>query len=379
MNFTSNQQKIFRYSILIIILLAFTGLAINHFILGGGQSPSVDALCPFGGIESAYTYATTGNLVPRIMLSSMILAIGVLLSVIIFRRGFCGWVCPFGTIQELLGFITKRKFEPSKKLDRYLKYLKYLVLIAILVGTAITGTLVFRNYDPFITFFHFGEGVLWGQAETTGVYIVFSILIIILIASIFIERFWCRYLCPLGATMAPISKIGLTQIKRDNNTCIDCKACDKVCPVRVEVSTVDHVKDSECINCMECVRVCPKKSLSIKVGKKKDISIMTYAIAVIVLILAVIIASKVAGVWQSIPQSTVQNTDGTANVDNIRGWMPLGNVSESANISIATIIKDFNLPSGIDPNTPLKEIATKYNVTFDTETFKEYLKTKISK
>jgi polyferredoxin len=377
MNVTKNQQKLFRYSVLILLLLIFTTFAIRHFILGGGQSPSVDALCPFGGIESAYTYIATGNLVPRIMLSSMILAIGVLISVVIFRRGFCGWICPFGTIQELLGKITKKKIEIPEKWDKYLKYLKYFVLIAIIIGTAVTGTLIFRNYDPFITFFHFGEGVLWGEAETTGTYIVFGILVFVLIASIFIERFWCRYRCPLGATMAPLSKIGITKIERDSKTCIDCKICDRACPVKVKVSTVDHVRDSECINCMDCVRECPTKSLSIKTTKKKNISIITYAVAVIVLILAVIIASKVVGVWQSIPQSTVQNNDGTVNVDNIRGWMPIGNVSESANISITTVINDFNLPSDMDINTPLKDIATKYNATFDTESFKEYLRMKL--
>lgn len=371
-----NKQKIFRYTILILILLGFSFLAINHFRLGGGRSPSVDALCPFGGFESAYTYFTTGSLVPRIMLSSMILAAGVLLSVLLFKRGFCGWICPFGTIQELLGKISKKKIEIPTRVDKYLRYLKYLVLIAIIVGTAFTGTLVFRNYDPFITFFHFGEGVIWGTAESTGTYVVFSILIIILIASLLIERFWCRYLCPLGATIAPVSKLGLSSINRDNKTCIDCKLCDKTCPVKVKVSTVGKIKDIECIDCMECVRVCPKSSLSIKVAKKK-IGIMTYAIAVIVIILSIILLSKAVGYWQSIPSATVQDNTGKLNIDNVRGWMPIGNVTQSAGIPIETVIQDFNLPKDIDLNTPLKDISSKYRVTFDPESFKDYLRTKL--
>lgn len=369
-----NKKNIFRYSILVFFLLAFSIYSLRHIIFGGGVSPSVDALCPFGGFETLYTFFATGNYVPRILISGLILAGGIIATAIFFKRGFCGWVCPFGTIQELLGKISKKKITIPEKFDRFAKYTKYLVLIAILVGTAITGTLVFRNYDPFITFFHFGEGVIWGTAETTGVYLTFAILVITLLLSIFIERAWCRYFCPLGATISIFSWMGLSKIKRNEKTCIDCKLCDKVCPARVNISTKKEVKDIECIDCMQCVDSCPKKSLSINI-LKKQISKTIFVIALLGLFFGIIGISMATGFWQSIPSTNLQDNDGRVNVENIKGWMTFGNVSESVGIPIQILCKEFSFPMNIDPNTPLKEIASKYKVTFDTERLREYVKT----
>jgi NapH/MauN family ferredoxin-type protein len=368
-----NKKNLFRYGILLIFLLAFSIFSLRHMIFGGGVAPSVDAICPFGGFETLYTFFTTGNYVPRILISGLILAGGIVATVIFFKRGFCGWICPFGTIQELLGKITKKKINIPEKVDKYAKYTKYLVLIAILVATAVTATLVFRNYDPFITFFHFGQGVFWGNIDTTATaYIAFSILIAILLLSIFIERAWCRYFCPLGATISIFSWVGLSKINRDKKTCIDCKLCDKVCPSRVNVSTAQTVKDVECIDCMQCVDVCPKKSLSINIFGKK-ISKPFFVIALLGLFFGIISLSMATGVWQSVPSIDLKDTNGQVNADNIKGWMTLGNVSESVGIPIQVLCKDFNLPMTIDPNIPLKEIASKYNITFDTEMLRGYI------
>ena len=369
-----NKKNLFRYAILLFFLLAFSIFSLRHIIFGGGVAPSIDALCPFGGFETLYTFLMTGNYIPRILISGLILAVGIIATAIFFKRAFCGWICPFGTVQEFLGKITKKKITIPEKIDKYAKYIKYAVLILILVGTAVTGTLVFRNYDPFITFFHFGSGVLWGTAETTGVYIAFSIIVITLLLSIFIERAWCRYFCPLGATISLFSWGGLSKIKRNSNTCIDCKICDKVCPSRINVSTSQKVDDTECIDCMKCVDVCPKKSLSINIFGKK-INKTVFAASLIILFFGMIGASMAFGIWQSVPSTNLKDGNGQINVENIKGWMTLGNISESTGIPLQVLCKDFNFPMNIDPNTPLKEISSKYNINFDTESLREYIKT----
>ena len=369
-----DKYKILRYSILILFLAFFSFFAFEHFLLGGGSAASVDALCPFGGFETLITFFMTGNLVPRIMISSMILALGVILTVIIFRRGFCGVICPFGTINELLGKITKKKITIPKNVDSKLRWIKYIVLIAILIGTAITGTLVFREYDPFVTFFHFGKGLFWDyNAEEAALYAISgSILVIVLLAAIFIERAWCKYLCPLGAITAMFSKIGFTKISRNKKTCIDCKICDKNCPMNVDVSTVDEVKSAECIDCGICVNSCPKKSLDIKTFGK-TISKYVYIIGVVLLLMLVIGVSKAFDVWQSVPQITQVSDISKVNPEDIKGWMTLSNVSQMTGIPLVTLITGLDLPPNVDVNIQMKSIATTYGITFDTEAVRDFV------
>ena len=140
-------------------------VAYDHQVKGGGPrgAPSVEAYCPFGGLESLYQFLTTGGFVRRIEPSAMIMLAALVLLTLIFSRGFCGWICPFGSLQEWLGLLGKkifrRKFNPTGAWDRGLRYLKY-VLLAVIVGlTWHLGTLVFRDYDPFLAFFHLGQGI----------------------------------------------------------------------------------------------------------------------------------------------------------------------------------------------------------------------------
>jgi len=368
------KDQLFRYSILGLFLVLFTFFSINHFVLGGGEAASVDALCPFGGLESLYTYFKTGTFVPRIMISSMILFIGVLLTVFIFRRGFCGWICPFGTVQELFGKITKKKYELPEQIDKFARYIKYLVLAFILIGTAITGTLVFRGYDPFMTFFHFGKGLLWdfSASEVSEHATAYVITVLVLLGSIFINRFWCRYLCPLGAVTAIFAKLGFTSIKRNDKKCIDCKICDKVCPVRVKVSSVDKVRSAECIDCTACVSNCPKSALSINLFKER-ISIKKYAIGLVFILLAVIGITKATGIWQSVPTATlVSSTTGEVDAENIKGWMTLEEVSAEVGIHIPHFLIDFNLKEE-DMVIPIKDIGDKYGIDFHAEDVREYV------
>jgi len=327
---------------------------------------AVDALCPFGGIESLYTYITTGMFVPRILISSLILSVGVMLTVFIFRRGFCGWICPFGTVQELLSKITKKKKLP-KNIDRYARYLKYLVLILILVFTAIMGELVFRGFDPFLTFFHFGKGVLWNPEP--GHLVPFIITVVVLLLAVFIERFWCRYLCPLGAFMAIFTKLGITKIQRNRRTCNNCKLCDKVCPVDIEVAKIKTLDDEECLNCNKCVDVCPKDSLLIKTAGKK-IKSLHYGLAVIVLFIVVIVAAQVSGMWQSVP--LLKPIDQTLNPADIKGYMTLQEVSILSGISTHHLISGLGLPADIDPTTTIKQMHGELGV--GAEKFREYVK-----
>lgn len=362
-----------RYYILGFFLVLFTVFSLRHFIIGGEFAASVDALCPFGGFETLYTLLATGGYVPRILISSLILAIGVLITVVIYRRGFCGYICPFGTIQEILSKITNKKIKINQKQDRFAKLIKYLILIAIILGTAITGVLVFREYDPFATFFHFGKGILWDYSEDefSSSIIGFIITIIVLIISIFITRFWCRYLCPLGATMNIFNWFGFTKINR-NNKCIDCKLCDQSCPMKIQISTVDTIKDIDCINCNTCVNICPTKALDISI-KNKTISSNKYAFLVIFTFMIIVAGAQALNIWQSIPTTSLSSNNGTINADLIKGWMTLETISIEANIPLNKIISDLNLPQGINITKPMKDLKEDIP-EFETEIVREYVR-----
>jgi len=86
----------------------------------------------------------------------------------------------------------------------------------------------------------------------------------------FFQRIFCKYLCPLGAFIAFLAPLGMTAIERNTKSCTQCLACDKVCPVNIQVSRLNKVTSLECIQCQECVNVCPEaKTLELKISGKK--------------------------------------------------------------------------------------------------------------
>jgi polyferredoxin len=364
------QKKKIRIIILLAFLIFFTYASIKHFVYGGGIAPSVDALCPFGGFESLFTYIFTGTLVSRIMLSSMVLAFAVLLISFIFSRGFCGWICPFGTIQELLGKLKKKKIKLPQIIEEKAIYLKYVILIIIIIGTAITGTLIFRGYDPFMGFFHFGKGILWDRSaeEFASHLLPFILAVIVVMSSIFISRPWCRFFCPLGAITSLFGKLGLTKLVRDKS-CNSCKICDKVCPTSVKVSTSNNIKGGECISCNECIEKCPQKSLSQQIFKKK---LPYFGLMIVGLLLIVILTAKFSGLMQTLPSENSISCNGDS--DEIKGWMSLNDVGSEFDIDLDKMILDLKLPKDLDKNLPINRIGSTYGFTFHTSTIREYIK-----
>ncbi|WBW99565.1 4Fe-4S binding protein [Oceanirhabdus sp. W0125-5] len=236
------------------ILIAF--ITINKTLVESGRgfkflsSASLHAICPFGGVVSIYELLTAGTLVKKIHESSFVLMIIVFLIAVAFGAIFCGWICPFGSIQEWVSKVGKKIFKgkhnnfiPSK-IDKYLRFLRYLVLVWVVYVTAVTGKIGFSDVDPYYSLFKFWTG----EVAITGI----VILIVILAASLFMERPWCKYLCPYGAVLGVFNLFRIFKIKRNPKTCISCTACDKVCPMNIKVSETKVVRNHQCISCMKC-------------------------------------------------------------------------------------------------------------------------------
>jgi len=221
------------------------------------SSASLHALCPFGGVVSIYQLATVGTFVQKIHESSFILMVIVFLMAILFGSVFCGWVCPLGTFQEWLGKIGRKIFGRKnnklipEKIDKLLRYARYIVLVWVLYAIAVSGKLIFQDYDPYYALFNFWTGEITLSA--------LIILVLTIIASLFVERPWCKYACPYGALLGITNLFRIFKIRRETSTCISCSACDQACPMGIKVSQSKVVRNHQCISCFNCTseQACP--------------------------------------------------------------------------------------------------------------------------
>lgn len=254
-------------------------LVVQHIVVGEGGdvvTASAEAFCPFGGLETLYKFITSGGtFVSHTHLSNLVMLIAVLVTALLLRSAFCGWICPLGFIQEMISAFSRllQKWIPGFKravaslkqrgarlavLDRYLRWVKYLVLAWAVGGSAYFGYMVFRDVDPWAALLNLAE-----FSFTPG----FVVLLITLAASFFVERPWCRYACPLGAASGLVGKLSPVAVKRNEETCISCKLCTKACPMGLQVHTADRVQSLDCNSCLECVASCPKKgALEVQMG-----------------------------------------------------------------------------------------------------------------
>lgn len=224
-----------------------------------GSVASIDALCPFGGIETLWRVVSTGGqYVPKTHASNLVLLMAVVVGTLVAGGAFCGWVCPFGGMQDLLTGIRKRLRLPElhvpEKLDAILRYGRYVVLAVILFQTITTIKLWFAEVDPYRTIFGLEWLYNFDWAASAVAYVVAAGVVI---ATFFVERGFCRYACPLGGAISVLGRFSLFRIRRDSPTCKGCAICDTPCPVKLRISDLSVVS-SNCIGCMACVNACPR-------------------------------------------------------------------------------------------------------------------------
>ena len=251
-------------------------ISINHNLveLGVGfpllSNASLHALCPFGGVVTIYQYATMGTFVQKIHESAFVLMVIGFVLAILFGPVFCGWVCPLGTVQEWVSKWGKKLFKRRhnhfipNRIDHILRYARYIVLAWVIYITAMSGKLIFADYDPYFALFNFWSGeVAWTALAILG---------LTLGLSLFVERPWCKYACPYGAVLGISNLFRVFQIRRVASTCKNDGACSIMCPMNIPVDDVKTVRDHQCISCLECTSeaVCPvAKTVVFSVGDIK--------------------------------------------------------------------------------------------------------------
>jgi polyferredoxin len=250
-----------------VALNGWIGLQFFFWVRGferGGQEfavsrpPGVEGWLPIAGLMNLKYLLVTGH-VPAIHPAAMFLLIAFLLMSALLKKSFCSWLCPVGTLSEYLWKLGRRLFGRNFKvpqwLDHELRGLKYLLLGLFVFVIAWMSAEGLRDFmaGPYgtiadVKMLDFFRGIGWIGIGVIGWLVLLSVLI---------QNFWCRYLCPYGALMGLVSLVSPVKIRRDAEACIDCGKCSRACPARISVGELVRIQSVECNACMACVAACP--------------------------------------------------------------------------------------------------------------------------
>jgi Na+-translocating ferredoxin:NAD+ oxidoreductase RnfG subunit/NAD-dependent dihydropyrimidine dehydrogenase PreA subunit len=179
-------------------------------------------------------------------------------SALIIGRLYCASVCPFILVEEILHKLLTRRYAPTqvdRSIDQRARYLKYVFLFAVIAATFLLGNASPSNIEVYVTFF-LGKGSK----------LAWALLALVLVVSIFHFRFWCVFLCPVGALTGLMSRFSFLKIKLKSG-CSRCGRCEAICPTRAIANNargLPEVDDAECILCGRCITYCPERKMNFR-------------------------------------------------------------------------------------------------------------------
>ncbi len=279
--------------ILQLIILALVGWVV-------WQSTDPEAYCPLGGLLSIGSRFVNGASSCQMGEAQMFMGIALVVAVLLVGKLFCSHICPIGTVTEWLGRLGRKMRIQLRRiptwLDRPLRLLKYAILLPVLYYTATSSELFCKTFEPYYV-------ATTGFGADTVFFWSLIALVATILGSLVIRQFWCKYLCPLGA-LSNLAAVGIfsistlllylgllklgvhlsvfwlflvwviggavieflpqkfvltpfMRIRRNPDTCTDCKLCDKACPYDIPVSRMKSVDHIDCTMCTDCVVACP--------------------------------------------------------------------------------------------------------------------------
>jgi polyferredoxin len=228
-----------------------TGLSVT-------RPAGVEGWLPIAGLMNTKYFVMTGH-IPAIHPAAMFLFIGFMLMSLLLKKAFCSWLCPVGTFSEFLWRLGRRVFGRNLRLPRWfdlpLRSLKY-ILLGLFV--AVIGAMSAEALEGFMAtpYGLVADVKMLNFFRDMGITAAVVIALLVLL-SMLVQNFWCRYLCPYGALMGLASLLSPIKIRRDTDACIDCSKCAKACPAGLAVDKLVQIRTVECTACMACVSVCP--------------------------------------------------------------------------------------------------------------------------
>jgi len=272
----------------------------------------VEGWLPIAGLMNTKYLLVTGR-VPAIHPAAMYLFIGFLLMSVLLKKAFCSWLCPVGSFSEFLWRVGRRFFGRNLRLPRWfdisLRGLKY-VLLGLFV--AVIGVMSAEALDGFMAtpYGLLVDVKMMNFFRDIGITAAVVIALLILL-SMLVQNFWCRYLCPYGALMGLASLLSPVKIRRDAEACIDCSKCSKACPAGLAVDQLVQIRTVECTACMACVAVCPaqdalqfalpprKAATAAARWRRRSLSPLAVCAVVAYLFFGVVLLARATNHWQT--------------------------------------------------------------------------------
>ncbi len=276
--------------------------------MSGGSAPFVsrppgaEGFLPISALISLKYFALTG-IVNAVHPSGLFILLAILAVSLLLKKAFCSWLCPIGTLSESLWMLGRKLFGRNLTLPRWLDYplrsLKYILMGFFVWSVAAmdAGDLANFIYSPYnkvadIKMYLFFAGIGGAALWTIAFLILFSMVI---------KNFWCRFLCPYGALLGIASFLSPLKITRTASSCIDCRLCTKACPAGINVHSATRVRSDECMSCLACVEACPvKDTLSMKaIGRPSPVPAWVFGVLVAGVFVAVTGLAVLTGRWQN--------------------------------------------------------------------------------
>jgi len=293
------------------LLVGFEFHAFYRQVISGGavtahRPPAVEGFLPISALMSLKYFLLTGNY-DEIHPAGLTILIAALVSAFLARKVLCSWVCPIGGISRALSWVGMKTLWKGRKkevllpvwADQALASIKYFLLAFFLYAVALRmDAMAIMKFQRGTYNYAADAKMLLFFTEMSAVTAV--TLAVLVLLSVGVKNFWCRYLCPYGALLGLFSWMSPLRVVRDADACIDCRACTRGCPVEIRVHGKPSVWTPECTGCMSCVSTCPVENC-LTVTRKGKASWSPWLIPVAGLCTIFLFwgAARVTGYWHS--------------------------------------------------------------------------------
>jgi polyferredoxin len=296
-------------------------LFVRYYETGGGfgvttRPPGVEGWLPIASLMNLKVWFYTGEL-PGVHPAGVVLLVAFLLISWLVRKSFCSWLCPVGTVSQYLAKAGHKLFRKRITLPRWadvaLRSLKYILMALFLYAVAM------MTVEEIGVFLGGPHGIVadvkmlnfFRELTMVGAIVMAALVVL----SMFIVNFWCRYLCPYGALMGLLGKLSPMRIQRVPSLCIDCGKCARACPSSLAVDKLITIGSAECTSCMSCVASCPvENALYMSVAARRRLPVWAMAGAIALIFFGFVGYAKITGHWETmLPQTTYMNLVPKAN------------------------------------------------------------------